>query len=360
MSKFDPIWSVRFAGRVLCLLAIVVFGPAAAQGLSVSGHHSLATNPESPLEVGIGIEIDQITFVDQKSENYGAVVTIRAQWTDPDFAFERDGSNREVRVMTPEAYIDQAIGQGLIIPAFVIENQQSNRWIHQSLIAIRHDGFIRYFEKSSLTLQAPHFDFRKYPFDTQTFYFEIVSVYPEDVVTYLPLDDLSGLGDLLGEEEWILGNARMESSTTVGLSGSESSKVALAFEGKRHVMYYAIRIFLPMLVLITVSWSAFFLDEYRKRIEVAAGNLLVFVAFNWAISADLPKLGYITFLDFILQWMFVVTGLLIVFNVLLRRLKATGREPLARKLDNYVIKWIYPLGYAAIVGFAITNYLVVS
>jgi len=121
-----------------------------------------------------------------------------------------------------------------------------------------------------------------------------------------------------------------------------------------------IRIFLPMLVLIAVSWATFFLDEYRKRIEIAGANLLIFVAFNWMISDDLPKLGYLTFLDFILQWMFIVAGAVVVFSVGLSRLKWSGREVLAKRLDNYAVKWVYPLGYAAIVGFAVYKYLVIG
>jgi hypothetical protein len=112
-----------------------------------------------------------------------------------------------------------------------------------------------------------------------------------------------------------------------------------------------------LLVLITVSWSVFFLDDYRKRSEIAGANLLVFVGFNWVISDSLPKLGYLTFLDFILQWIFVVTGAIIVFNVILSRLEAKGRVSLARTLDNYAIKWVYPMGYAAVVAFAVVLFL---
>lgn len=349
----------------LCLLIGLValvglsLSPDAAhsQGLLRSDMGAPVGTPEKPLEVAIGIQIDQISFVDQKSENYGAVATIRVKWTDPALAFDPKEIGRETWIVKPQAFVDYATKLPTIVPAFVIENQQSNRWIHQSIVAVHYSGEVTYLEKSSLTLQAPYFNFRKYPFDQQQFYFEIVSVFPSDIVHYTVLEDQSGLGPLLGEEEWVLENATMEQSTVVGLSGLESEKVALAFQGRRHVLYYAIRIFMPMLVLITVSWALFFLDEYRKRIEIAGANLLVFVAFNWVISDDLPKLGYLTFLDFMLQWMFVVTGAIIVFNVLLRRMKVAGREAAARKWDNYVIKWIYPLGYLAIVGFAVTNFL---
>ena len=334
-------------------------GMVQAQNVLGSRLDALTGTPENPLDVGIGIWIDQITGVDQKAENYGAVVVLRAEWTDPALAFDPQEAGRDIRVFSPPALADHAAEIGAVLPAFVIHNQQSNKWIHESAAGLSHDGHVVYVEKSSLTLQAPHFNFRKYPFDTQRFEFEVVSILPSEYVSYHPLDDFSGLGDLLGEEEWILGNARLEASTVTGLSGRDSDQVALIFEGKRHLTYYVIRVFLPMLVLVTVGWALFFLDEYRKRIEIAGANLLVFVAFNWAISEDLPKLGYLTFLDFILQCMFLMTGALIVFNVALRRLKVAGREEAARKLDNYAIKWIYPLGYAAIVGYAVSVFLVV-
>ncbi len=351
--------------RVLCFFTCVVCltfvptGKAMTQNILGGQLDALVGTPENPLNVGIGIKIDQITSVDQKAENYGAVVQLRAEWTDPALAFDADELGREIRVFNPPALADHAADIGAVMPAFVIHNQQSNKWIHEAAASLRYDGRVIYVEKSSLTLQAPHFDFRKYPFDTQEFHFEVVSIFPSDYVSYHPLNDYSGLGDLLGEEEWILDNARLKTSQVIGLSGRESDQVELVFEGNRHLTYYVIRVFLPMLVLITVGWALFFLDEYRRRIEISGGNLLVFVAFNWAISADLPKLGYLTFLDFILQCMFLMTGALIVFNVALRKLKVSGRENGARKLDNYAIKWIYPLGYAAIVGYAVFAYLLV-
>ncbi len=351
--------------RIICLFALTVFlitapvEKAGAQNALGGRLDALAGTPENPLEVGVGIKIDQITSVDQKAENYGAVVVLRVEWIDPALAFDRDDVGRDIRVFNPPALADHAAQIGAVLPAFVIHNQQSNKWIHESAASLRYDGRVVYVEKSSLTLQAPHFNFRKYPFDTQEFHFDVVSIFPSEYVSYYPLDEFSGLGNLLGEEEWILDSDRLEVSQVIGLSGRDSDQVALIFEGKRHLTYYVIRVFLPMLVLITVGWALFFLDEYRRRIEIAGGNLLVFVAFNWAISADLPKLGYLTFLDFVLQCMFLMTGALIVFNVALRRLKVAGRESAARKLDNYAIKWIYPLGYAAIVGYAVFAYLLV-
>ncbi|MFC3612697.1 hypothetical protein ACFORG_02900 [Lutimaribacter marinistellae] len=346
---------------ILAFISVLTFlcaaAAAAAQGFEGGSASYTPPVPDEPVTVSVGIFIDQITNVDQKSENFGAVATLRLEWHDPALAYDKS-PNQISKVMEPAKFVEIAADQNLLVPFFVVQNQQSKRWIHQAIVVIRPDGLVRYFEKSSLTLQAPYFNFLKYPFDTQTFYYEISSVYPSEYVRFVSMEDASGLGELLGEEEWILSDARMLKTQINGISGLQTDQVALQFLGSRHVTYYVIRVFIPMLILITVSWSLFFLDEYRKRIEIAGANLLTFVAFNWAISADLPKLGYLTFLDFILQWMFVVTGGVIVINVLLRKMKATGKEGLAHKLDNYIIKWVYPLGYLAIVAFGVTRYLI--
>ena len=90
---------------------------------------------------------------------------------------------------------------------------------------------------------------------------------------------------------------------------------------------------------------------------MASASLLIFIMFNFAISGDLPRLGYMTFLDSILVAMFIITGLLIVFNVMLRRLRIKGRDDLARKIDVYALKWVYPFAYLMVISWAVYEFL---
>ncbi len=188
--------AVRFL--VLCVAGLWAV-QVSAQGLIPGAIGPNFKPRDTPLQVAIGIQIDQISFVDQKSENYGAVATIRARWSDPLLAFDEQEFGRAYRVMKPATFIKYAADRAAIAPGFVVENQQSNRWIHQSLVVVLANGDARYSEKSSLTLQAPDFDFTKYPFDRQQFYFEVVSVFPSDLVTYTILPKRSGMGEKLGE-----------------------------------------------------------------------------------------------------------------------------------------------------------------
>jgi hypothetical protein len=316
----------------------------------------LGAAPDEPFEVGIGIQIDQINFVDQKSENFGVVGKLRLEWHDPKLSFDPNEIGREYKVYDTVAFREFVLKNSIFFPSFAIQNQQGRRYSQSSGYIVFPDGRAFYFERFTATLQAPEFDFLQFPLDTQRFYVHIESVAPAAFVNFLPLDSFSKLGDQLGEEAWAFVEYWTEVSLHEGLTGLPSSRFSFGFSAHRHLDYYVVRIFTPLLIFLFVSWATFFLEDYRKRIDIAGANLLIFVAFNFAISSDLPRLGYMTFMDFIVVSMFVVTGAIIVFNVGLQRATISGRTELARKIDAYVLKWIYPLLYVAVLLWAVYDF----
>jgi hypothetical protein len=107
----------------------------------------------------------------------------------------------------------------------------------------------------------------------------------------------------------------------------------------------------PPGIIMLVTYSTFFMRDFTRRIEICTTTLLIFVAFNFAISSDLPRLGYLTFLDVVMGLSFVVIGFNVIWNVALRRLEQVGRDELARRIDAYTL-WIYPVSHAALVYLA--------
>lgn len=72
--------------------------------------------------------------------------------------------------------------------------------------------------------------------------------------------------------------------------------------------------------------------------------MLLFIAYNFTISNDLPRLGYMTFMDAILITGFIVTALVVVISVFLKRMIEAEKKKFVRRVDKYVITF-YPVAY---------------
>jgi hypothetical protein len=288
--------------------------------------------------------LDQIIEVNQQEEWYSIVGTIQAEWTDPELAYSPDACQCKQKLLRDEDFLDFITGESIIWPAFTIFNQQGRRFAQNLLVVIKPDGSVLYFERFTTTIQSPNFDYRAYPFDKQEFLIHIDSLIPEEYYVYELLEGFSGIGENLGLDEWVI----TEIDTSIS-SQQYGSRYTFSFKAHRQMSYYFIRIFIPLMLIIIVTWVTFFLKDYMRRIEFTAANLLLFIAFNFTLGSDLPTLGYITFADGIMMTTFVISAAAVVFNVVLRRLDITERGALAGRIDKYTI-WVYPLAYAGAFG----------
>jgi hypothetical protein len=320
----------------------ILDGPAAATGKPV-------VRPATPVE--IGLRLDQITGIDQRAKNFGVVVSVMLKWRDPQLAFDPESCKCRLKIFNGDAFPRYVQSRHTDWPDFVLFNQQGKRWSQKQLATVYPDGEVTYFERFGVTLQAPDFKFRKFPFDDQTFSIRIDLVEPSWDYVFRNLENFNEIGRNLGEEQWRVTNFNTRITTETDTVDFPTSRFTFRFKATRRLEYYAYRIFLPIVIIVIVSWFGFFLRDYGKRVDVAGANLLLFIAFNFTIGNDLPRLGYLTFLDTFLVTAFVITSFVFLLAVYMKRMEADGKQAIAHRIDAYVI-WLYPLAY--LIGTALT------
>ena len=312
--------------------------------------HGISVVKESK-RVNIELFVDQIVNVDQQSENFTVVGSLQLQWQDSALAFSPAECNCAIKKRDINDIKSLSGDQEILLPVFTFFNQQGNRWSQDQVVIVDSSGKAYYQERFTVTLQAPDFDFRAYPFDHQKFHVRIDLTLATEIFSFHALDGRnSSLGEQLGEEQWLVVQVSKEVTEVPFDNNLKKSRFTMTLEMKRNLNYYLYRIFIPIFLIIGVSWSIFFLKDYGRQLGVASGNLMVFVAFNFTISDDLPRLGYLTSLDRLIISSFACAALVVFISVYQKRLEAKGKKELAARIDNLVLIF-YPLIYVFLVSF---------
>jgi hypothetical protein len=318
----------------------VLTGEALPQGVQVL---------QAPIEVMVGIRINRISAVNSQDENYNIIGNMRMDWTDPALAFSPDTCNCSVKLYTEKEFDRFLADVGSKWPDFAYFNQLGNRWVQSRVAAIWPDGSARYAEEFSTIFQSD-FDFRKYPFDTQQFPIFMDLILPADVYTLTELPGYSSIDPEHGEDEFIITDFTITTSIAeAGAVDRPVSRLTFNFSAPRHLNYYVLQVFVPVLLIILISWFTFFLKDYGRRIEAAAANILLFIAFSFSLADNYPRLGYVTFLDAIMAVTFVVNALVLLYNVYMKRMENQGETARVERVDA-VLDWLYPLLYIGLVG----------
>ena len=307
------------------------------------------------IPVKVGFKLQQIVNIDQPNEIMNDVGTIRLEWTDPALAFDPGKCNCHSRLYTDNdfnKFLSDVQGKW---PAFTFFNQQGNRWTQNRLIQLDSDGHVVYLERFTTNFQLD-FNWVAFPFDRQDFYIRVDMLYPEDQYVFVPMNDFSEIDPHNGEDEFMLTGFDTQITSETSSRLVPTSRFTFHFSAPRHVDYYVFRIFIPVLLIISVSYITFFLKDYTRRIEIATGNLLLFIAFSFSLGDNYPRMGYLTFLDAIMAITFVINTIVVMINVYFKWLENNGEREKADRLEA-PLDYIYPIAYLVAFGAAALIFL---
>jgi hypothetical protein len=346
-------------GIVLFAIAIVLVGavlptvaPRAAQTPT-----GIATDPilqpppydGRPLEVSIGLHIVNIASIDEVSEQFQMDAYLFARWIDPRLAYTPSGPNDEER--------NYAFGQ-IWIPQLEIINAATPRTRYDTSIRVAPDGAVRYAERCRVGVSSK-FALRRFPFDRQSLVIIIHPFLVDGPSIAFKLGDYSTWTASEFESysslaQWRVTTVepRIEVASTYG--GRTMPEARFEILVQRRSSFYLWKVFLPLLLMVFLSWAVFWIeaDDLSNQVQVAVTTILTVIAFAFAISATMPRLPYLTYIDAFFLECYIYVFLAVVE---LMTVHVTHRSEVRRDLGLQIRKysrWVIPA------SFVVTNVII--
>jgi hypothetical protein len=309
-----------------------------------------------PTQVSVGIWIVDITNIDSAQQHFTADLAIVFRWKDV----------RLTHTGTGVAYY--ALDQ-IWTPRVGIANETNSvvRKFPESAEA-EPDGTVVYRQRYVGAFTQP-LRLRSFPFDRQAFHIQLVAIrYRPDEVMFVPdqnwinngLKQGAGIAPSITLPDWTIEKWETKPATYSLAPGFEYSGYVFEFTARRNVEYYILKVILPLVLIVMMSWSVFWTDPTNSstQFSIAVTSMLTLIAYRFAVDTQLPRLPYMTRLDVF----FLISTLLVFFSlieVLLTTILENNRQPeRAKAIDRYcrvIFPVIFALATIGIFSMHVTN-----
>ena len=133
-------------------------------------------------------------------------------------------------------------------------------------------------------------------------------------------------------------------------------RLDLEMSGKRRSSYFVWSVIIPLLMIVMMSWSVFFVKPHHlgAQLTMAATSMLTLIAYRFAISSVLPPVPYMTRMDIFITGSTIFVFLALVEAVITGTLADNEHNALAERMDT-VAKTVFPPAFAV---FALISFLI--
>jgi hypothetical protein len=307
---------------------------------------ALTARPEpeggGPTQVEVLIWLVDLHSIDSSGQTFTANVFVALRWRDPRLAHANPGPvRRELEeVWHPRAAIANEVGRVQRTMPEVIEVEPDGSVISRQ----------RYLGQFSQALRVDDF-----PFDRHTFRLHIVSTgFSPDEVAFVAdprwveagLPGAAGIADDMAIPDWEVDDWRTGALPYHIAKSVSTAGWVFEFEATRKSGYYVWKVILPLILIVGISWSVFWIDPENAGTEVgvATTSMLTLIAYRFAVDAQVPRVPYLTRLDLFISGSTVLVFLTLIEVVLVVRLFRQGSHAAARWMDR-ASRVLFPLGF---------------
>ena len=304
------------------LLCVAIFGSLEAQ------EPVLQTR-----DVEVKVYLFDIDGIDSVSQSFVANLALVLRWHDPGLAHEGlDSISKDLNEVWH--------------PRVQILNQQRLVNTFPQSVEIHPDGEVIYRQRVWGNFSQP-LELSEFPFDTQRLEITLANLsFGTQKIRLKPSPD-SGIAENLSIPDWEI--MQWDFAAEDLELDNESSLIpgmVFSLEAKRYTNYFRFKVILPLILIVMMSWLVFWIDPslISSQISVAVTAMLTMIAYRFALAGMLPRLPFLTTLDFFVMASTIMVFLSMVEVVYTAYLSTDNRLEKARMIDRKA-RWIAPLIY---------------
>jgi hypothetical protein len=294
--------------------------------------------------VTVGFYLLNLDLVDEKAKTFQADLYLEFSWQDD--RMKHDGT-------TELLFADDAVGEQFETmwwPQVEFVNSGKPEFTNESL-EIFPNGRVKYTIGLTGTFRAS-LDLRRFPFDRQTLIVRLQSfLYDSSTLMFVPDDTTPGFEhDNTFEELRVTGvSAESRIAALSGRSDRYSEYIA-SIRVVRNWTFYLWTVFGPVVLIFLIACAIFLvpIELFADRVAICLTALLACIATHFAISFNLPHVGYLTVIDRLFVTTYGFAAVLVLVSGI--ELLLVHRHPTMRRRVNVVAAVSVPLGYLATVA----------
>jgi hypothetical protein len=321
-----------------------------ARSAASVGHADLLMPPyvDHPTPVRVGIYVEDLRDIDAVSSSYRLIGMLTEIWCDPRLAFDPVAEGAEQRIFSgPEA---ESESERIFTPQAFPVNQLDGIDIMERVLRVRYDGTV-IRDLTVGVLLAAKFDLRRFPFDRQSLEVEIESFeWNAEQLVFVEDTAVMGFSEEFEPPEWEIVGVRAEEKAVDAVRSSRPvSRLTLAIDIKREPGFYLWKVLLPLVLIVALSWSIFWMvdERFGARVRISATGILTIVAYQFVAGQNLPRVNYLTLIDKMMVGSFLLLAITVLESYVVSRYAGDDRER-ALKIDR-AARWVFPLAYAVLI-----------
>jgi hypothetical protein len=299
---------------------------------------------ESARKVRVGLYLADLVEIDGSKQSFLADVMMSASWTDPTLI----GTSEKARTVDANEVWH---------PELLIVNQRSVERSLPERVTVHPDGSCRYLQRFTGVFSAA-LDLRSFPRDRQRLHVWVIApLLMGDPVELLVDDSLSTLRSKeLSIGDWRVAKIEMSPRAFHATAQERPAPgIELSVAVERRVTYYVIQVLVPLFAILLMAWTVYWIPPktINVRISVNVTTMLTLIAYRFALANHVPRLSYLTRLDWFLLGATALVMLTLGAMAYSAYLVRTGREEKVEVIDRYG-RILYP---CLVIAFTIAMWL---